>query len=83
MIDASWRRAVDIGEAPHLADTGCGRGSFLASHNLSVLHAGLGDEAQAQGWRERAVAQRAAQAAQALERGALYTAEQSPLVIAS
>jgi len=65
MIDTSWRRAVDIGEAPQLADTVRGRGSYLASHNLSVLHAGLGDEAQAQGWRERAAAQRAAQAAQA------------------
>jgi glycosyltransferase involved in cell wall biosynthesis len=62
MIDTSWRRAVDIGEAPHLADTVRGRGSYLASHNLSVLHAGLGDETEAQAWRERATAQRAAHA---------------------
>ena len=53
MIESSWLRAIEIGEQPQLQDTVRGRGSFLAAHNLAVLHAGLGDEAQARQWRER------------------------------
>ena len=53
MIEASWLRAIEIGEQPQLQDTVRGRGGFLAAHNLAVLHAGLGDHAQAQRWRER------------------------------
>ena len=53
MIESSWLRAIEIGEQPQLQDTVRGRGSYLAAHNLVVLHAGLGDEAQAQMWRER------------------------------
>lgn len=55
MIEANWRRALQIGENPQLQDTVRGRGSFLAAHNLAVLFAGLGDEAQAKSWREEAV----------------------------
>ena len=54
MIEASWLRAIEIGEQPQLQDTVRGRGSHLAAHNLAVLHAGLGDHVQAQIWRERA-----------------------------
>jgi hypothetical protein len=61
MIEASWLRALEIGEQPQLQDTVRGRGSFLAAHNLSVLHAGLGDERQAAEWRERAAALRGAE----------------------
>jgi hypothetical protein len=63
MIDASWRRALAIGENPALPDTVLGRGSFLAAHNLAVLFDGLGDAAQARAWREQAAHLRAAVAA--------------------
>ena len=53
MIESSWLRAIEIGERPQLQDTVRGRGSYFAAHNLAVLHAGLGDDAQAQRWRER------------------------------
>ena len=59
MIEASWREALAIGEQPGLNDSVHGRGSFLAAHNLAALYAGLGDEAQAQAWRERARSLRA------------------------
>jgi len=54
MIEASWLRALEIGEQPQLNDTVHGRGSFLAAHNLSVLYDGQGDAAKALHWRERA-----------------------------
>jgi len=54
MIEASWLRALEIGEQPQLNDTVRGRGSFLAAHNLAVLYDGQGDPAKASHWRERA-----------------------------
>ena len=54
MIESSWLRALEIGEQPALHDTVRGRGSFLAAHNLAVLHAGLGHTVAAEHWRERA-----------------------------
>lgn len=60
LAEAAWRRALDIGENPSLPDTVLGRGSFLAAHNLAVLHEGLGDAAQARAWQERAAQLRAA-----------------------
>jgi hypothetical protein len=65
MIEASWLRALEIGEQPQLQDTVRGRGSYLAAYNLSVLHAGLGHEREAAEWRERAAALRAAEDAAA------------------
>ena len=59
MVEASWLRAIEIGEAPQLQDSVRGRGSFLAAHNLAVLYAGLGDTAQAAQWRARALEFRA------------------------
>ena len=56
MIESSWLRALEIGERPELQDSVAGRGSFLAAHNLAVLHDGLGDDAQAQHWRAEAAA---------------------------
>ena len=53
MIEASWVRALEIGDNNELHDTVRGRGSFLAAHNLAVLHGSLGDEVRAQSWRER------------------------------
>ena len=58
MIEASWLRALAIGERPQLHDTVHGRGSFLAAHNLAALHASFGNEASAAEWRERAAAMR-------------------------
>jgi glycosyltransferase involved in cell wall biosynthesis len=63
MIESSWRRALEIGENPHLPDTVRGRGSFLAAHNLAVLFDGLGDAAQARAWREQSARLRAASVA--------------------
>lgn len=60
MIEASWVKALEIGEQPQLQDTVRGRGSFLAAHNLAVLHASLGAEAEAARWRERESALRLA-----------------------
>lgn len=62
MIDASWQRAVAIGERPELPDSVRGRGSFLAAHNLAVLHGGLGRHDAAAHWRERELAMRRADA---------------------
>jgi len=59
-IESSWLRAIEIGEQPGLQDTVRGRGSFLAAHNLAVLHAGLGADAEAARWREREAAFHAA-----------------------
>ena len=63
MIESSWLRALEIGERPELQDTVRGRGSFLAAHNLAVLHASLGASAEAARWREREAALRATPAA--------------------
>jgi len=60
MIESSWLRALEIGEQPELQDTVRGRGSFLAAHNLAVLHASLGARAEAARWREREAVLRAA-----------------------
>jgi len=54
MVEASWLRALEIGEQPQLSDTVRGRGSFLAAHNLAVLYDGQGEAAKASQWRERA-----------------------------
>jgi len=52
MVEASWLRALEIGEQPQLNDTVRGRGSFLAAHNLAVLYDGQGDADKASHWRE-------------------------------
>jgi glycosyltransferase involved in cell wall biosynthesis len=54
MIEASWLKALDIGEQPDLNDTVRGRGSFLAAHNLAVFHASLGHAVEARHWQARA-----------------------------
>jgi Glycosyl transferase family 2 len=53
MIESAWLQALAIGENPALHDTVRGRGSYLAAHNLAVLHDSLGHATQAQAWRER------------------------------
>jgi glycosyltransferase involved in cell wall biosynthesis len=60
LIEAAWLRAIEIGDRPELTDSVHGRGSFLAAHNLAVLYAGLGLHDDAQHWRTREQAMRAA-----------------------
>jgi tetratricopeptide (TPR) repeat protein len=64
MIESAWLQALSIGENPDLHDTVRGRGSFLAAHNLAVLHTSLGHAAQARAWREREQQLRAASSVQ-------------------
>ena len=54
MIEASWLRAIEIGEQPALNDSVRGRGSFLAAHNLAAFHASLGHEVAAERWARQA-----------------------------
>jgi tetratricopeptide (TPR) repeat protein len=58
-VESSWLRAIEIGEQPGLQDTVRGRGSWLAAHNLALLHAGFGAPTDAERWRERAANWRA------------------------
>jgi Glycosyl transferase family 2 len=53
MIEQAWLQALSIGENGQLQDSVRGRGSFLAAHNLSVLHAGMGRSDDALAWRVR------------------------------
>jgi hypothetical protein len=49
----AWQRCLEIGERPDLPGSVPGRGSWLAAHNLAVVHEVLGDTAQAQDLRAR------------------------------
>lgn len=60
LIESNWQRALELGERPDLPDSVRGRGSWLAAHNLAVLHEGLGRAEQAEAWRGRAAQMRAA-----------------------
>ena len=60
MIEAGWHKALEIGERPDLHDTVHGRGSYLAAHNLAVLHTSLGRTAEGQAWAEQARQMRSA-----------------------
>ena len=42
MIDAAWRRCLEIGERPDLEGAVAGRGSTLAAHNLALLYDSTG-----------------------------------------
>jgi hypothetical protein len=53
-VEASWLRALEIGEQPQRADTVRGRGSFLAAHNLAVYYRSLGQAAKASYWEHAA-----------------------------
>lgn len=59
LVESSWTRALAIGENPALPDSVAGRGSWLAAHNLAVLHDGLGRSELAHQWRERSAQLRA------------------------
>jgi hypothetical protein len=47
----AWQRCLSIGEQPGLSGTVCGRGSFLAAHNLAVVLEGLGQAEEAKALR--------------------------------
>lgn len=48
MVEAAWSTCLTLGEQPELEGSVKGRGSFLAAHNLAVLHEQLGRVEQAQ-----------------------------------
>lgn len=50
LIEAAWRRAIEIGEQPGLPDSVAGRGSYLAAHNLAAFHSSLGQAREAAHW---------------------------------
>lgn len=58
MVEASWCKCLEIGEQPALAGAVAGRGSYLAAYNLAVLYEGIGNQAQAQRYRQLAAAAR-------------------------
>jgi len=51
LAQTCWTRCLEIGERPELEGAVHGRGSYLAAHNLSVLHDGLGDRERAEQYR--------------------------------
>lgn len=59
-IEASWLRAIEIGERPDLNDSVRGRGSWLAAHNLAVYYRSLGRSDQAEDWEHSAEEMRTA-----------------------
>jgi Glycosyl transferase family 2 len=59
-IEASWLRAIEIGERPDLNDSVRGRGSWLAAHNLAVYYRSLGRSDQADDWEHSAAEMRTA-----------------------
>ncbi|MEQ1805656.1 MAG: glycosyltransferase [Burkholderiaceae bacterium] len=63
-IEASWLRALQLGERPDLPDSVQGRGSYLAAHNLAVFHASLGHVDTARHWEQRALRLRESATAQ-------------------
>ena len=48
MAKAAWMRCLEIGERPEKDGGVCGRGSYLAAHNLAVVHEGLGEVKEAE-----------------------------------
>jgi len=51
MIEAAWRRCLEIGERPDLPQTVPGRGSWSAAHNLALVLEGTGRGGEAQALR--------------------------------
>ncbi|QCB48720.1 glycosyltransferase [Hydrogenophaga sp. PAMC20947] len=47
MAKAAWERCLEIGERAEQDGSVLGRGSYLAAHNLSVVHGGLGEAGEA------------------------------------
>lgn len=47
MIEAAWRRCLELGERPEQSGAVAGRGSHLAAHNLALVLDGTGRDAEA------------------------------------
>ena len=47
MIEAAWRRCLELGERPERPGAVAGRGSHLAAHNLALVLEGTGREPEA------------------------------------
>ncbi|WP_116115134.1 glycosyltransferase [Austwickia chelonae] len=47
LIEASFRRCLEIGDRPELDNSLIGHGSFLAAHNLHAYYESIGDQDQA------------------------------------
>jgi hypothetical protein len=56
MVEASWMRCLELGEAPQLEGAVEGRGSYLAAHNLAAYHEATGDAQRAAQYRRLAQA---------------------------
>lgn len=50
-MQESWMRCLELGDAPQLEGSVEGRGSFLAAHNLALLHEMLGNAEAAAAFR--------------------------------
>jgi len=55
MVESCWRKCLEIGERPMLAGSVRGRGSYLAAQNLAVLYDGVGNQSEAEKFREMAL----------------------------
>lgn len=54
MAEAAWERCLELGEAAaELSGSVAGRGSYLAAHNLAVMHEQLGRRDKARALRQR------------------------------
>jgi len=53
LAQTAWMRCLQIGERADQHGSVAGRGSFLAAHNLAVVHEGLGQAAAAQALRQQ------------------------------
>ncbi|WP_194723865.1 glycosyltransferase family 2 protein [Noviherbaspirillum malthae] len=52
LVEASWKKCLEIGERPELAGTVIGRGSHAAALNLLILYEGLGNQREADKYRD-------------------------------
>ncbi|MBK5941181.1 tetratricopeptide repeat-containing glycosyltransferase [Halochromatium roseum] len=54
LVESAWSTCLALGEQPQLEGSVQGRGSFLAAHNLAVLHEQLGRVEQAREYQQLA-----------------------------
>lgn len=47
VVEAAWKRCLQIGERPDLDGAVIGRGSYMAAHNLAAFYETLGQQTQA------------------------------------
>jgi glycosyltransferase involved in cell wall biosynthesis len=54
VVEAAWKRCLEIGERPELDGAVAGRGGHMAAHNLAVFYETLGREGEATQYRDLA-----------------------------